>query len=269
VTRGLDKKGTAPLMPTIRYPFSPYCGAPPSVATLWTRWNLDPSLIVVLAAILVAYVFAFRHNGRRLQLCYFGGWGIGALALISPLCALSVSLFTARVGQHMILTLIVAPLMAMGLPRLRVGSFPADVLGAAAFALALWIWHAPGPYTATFESTAVYWLMHVTTFGAALFFWMTILATPASKMARAIALTLATSLQMAFLGAVITFSSRPLYPPHAFTTQAWGLTALQDQQLGGSLMWAPAGLIFLVAIVAPLAVVLRRADGPAAGVAAR
>jgi putative membrane protein len=163
----------------------------------------------------------------------------------------------------MILVLIAAPLIALGLPRPRSVSFPADIAATAAFALALWVWHAPGPYTATFESTAIYWLMHVTTFGAALLFWMAMFATPASRMARAIALTLATSLQMAFLGAVITFSNRPLYPPHAFTAQTWGLTALQDQQLGGSLMWAPAGLIFLVAIVGPLAHVLKRPAGPA------
>jgi putative membrane protein len=62
---------------------------------------------------------------------------------------------------------------------------------------------------------------------------------------------------MAFLGAIVTFAGRPLYAPHALTTVAWGLTPLQDQQLGGAIMWVPAGVLFVAAILAPLAQVLR------------
>ena len=57
---------------------------------------------------------------------------------------------------------------------------------------------------------------------------------------------------MALLGATITFAGRPLYAPHEFTTFAWGLTPLQDQQLGGAIMWIPAGAVFVAAILFPL-----------------
>jgi putative membrane protein len=54
-------------------------------------------------------------------------------------------------------------------------------------------------------------------------------------------------IQMGLLGALITLAPRALYAPHALTTWAWGLTPLQDQQLGGAIMWVPGGIVFLVA----------------------
>ena len=56
---------------------------------------------------------------------------------------------------------------------------------------------------------------------------------------------LISTVQMGFLGAVITFAPRPMYAPHFLTTIPWGLTPLQDQQLGGVVMWVPGCLAFL------------------------
>jgi putative membrane protein len=36
------------------------------------------------------------------------------------------------------------------------------------------------------------------------------------------------------------------YPAYLKTTFAWGLTPLEDQQLGGLLMWVPSGVVFIV-----------------------
>lgn len=247
------------------YSFTPYCGAPPSAATLWVRWNLDPILIVVLLGLAGAYA-AFSHAGplgRRSiplwrRLCFYGGWALGGVALVSPLCALSVSLFSARVGQHMLLTTVVAPLVALGLPRSGPPRRGGELLAAGAFTLALWFWHAPGPYAATFDGPAIYWLMHLTLFGAALWLWRAVLGAPHDRLAAGAAATVAVGLQMALLGAVITFAQRPLYAPHALTTTAWGLTPLADQQLGGVIMWVPAGVIFVASIMTSLAAVMRR-----------
>ena len=238
---------------------APYCGAPPTVATLAARWNLDPRLLVALAAIAMAYAVVARLRGEAFALprwrrtAFTAGWAVTALALVSPLCALSVSLFSARVGQHMVLTLVGAPLVALGLPARRSGRGRLEMIAAGAFALALWAWHSPGPYTATFRSDFVYWAMHITTYGAALLFWWTVLRALPGRLAAGVATTVATGLQMALLGAVITWAPRALYPPHLLTTFAWGLTPLQDQELGGAVMWVPAGLIFMAAVVAPLA----------------
>ncbi len=257
--------------PAPPYPFAPYCGAPPGVANLWSRWNLDPILIAVLLAMVAGYALVTerrRAGGwsipRWRRAYFYFGWTLGAVATISPLCALSVSLFSARVGQHMILTTLVAPLVALGLPRWSSGWARSELLAAGAFAAALWFWHAPGPYAATFNGDAVYWAMHLTLFGSALWLWKALLDASPERMAVGLAATLATSLQMAFLGAIVTFAAAPLYAPHALTAWAWGLTPLADQQLGGTIMWVPAGAIFVVAILASLAAALRRPHGAAA-----
>jgi putative membrane protein len=53
----------------------------------------------------------------------------------------------------------------------------------------------------------------------------------------------ASGVQVSLLGALLTFAAVPLFSVHEFTTAAWGLTWLQDQQLGGLVMWVPAGLL--------------------------
>jgi putative membrane protein len=50
---------------------------------------------------------------------------------------------------------------------------------------------------------------------------------------------------MGLLGALITFAGEPLYAPHFATVWPWGLSALEDQQLAGLIMWAPAAGLYL------------------------
>ncbi len=267
---------------------SPYCGMPPVPADLWQRWNLDPILIAVLLTVLGAYLVAARGSGRAhsdamTSRAYFiAGWLIGAAALISPLCALSVSLFSARVGQHMILALLAAPLVLLGFPGsvyARLSPSVADWLsnrwltrictsapGAAVlFASLLWIWHAPGPYDATFRSSAVYWLMHVSLFTGALLVWAVVLDRSPRGAVPALAVSAFTTLQMTFLGALITIAHHALYLPHALTTAAWGLTPLTDQQLGGLIMWVPACTVFVGVTVLTLARMLSDTRDPHPG----
>ena len=246
-------------MGVFRTAMTPYCGSPPTVGALAGRWNLDPLLLAALLAIALLYVSWSRSVGTRREAMFFAvGWAITGFALISPLCALSVSLFAARVGQHMILTLVAAPLVALGFPARRTRMPGQELWATFAFAAALWIWHSPGPYGETFLSSTVYWIMHVTTYGAAVFFWRTVLRAPNERLGFCIAATVVTGLQMGLLGAVITWARVPLYWPHLITPIEWGLTPLQDQQLGGSIMWVPGGFIFLLAIVVPLALALRQ-----------
>ena len=108
-----------------------------------------------------------------------------------------------------------------------------------AFAAIFWIWHSPAFYDETLRNNVVYWLMHVTIFAAALALWVAVFSSTA---ALAFLLIFATCMQMSLLGALLTFAAVPLYSVHEFTTAAWGLTWLEDQQLGGLLMWVPAGL---------------------------
>lgn len=240
----------------------PYCGAPPDPGAIWHRWNLDPILIAVLLVLLALYVVGLwrrRESGRPIpepwrRICFYLGWAVTATALISPLCALSVSLFAARISQHMILILCGAPLVAAGAPEICCAAFgfgfdrlpvgPKPFIAAALFAILLWFWHAPAPYAATFASSFVYWTMHVTLYGAAFWLWAILFDESAKSMSVAVT-GLLSSVQMGFLGALITFAPRLLYSPHILTTTAWGFTPVQDQQLGGVIMWVPGCIVFL------------------------
>ncbi len=54
-------------------------------------------------------------------------------------------------------------------------------------------------------------------------------------------------MQSGALGALITVAETPWDPAHAPSTAAWGLTPLEDQQLGGIIMWVPGGIPYAVA----------------------
>ena len=224
----------------------PYCGAAPLPGELLSRFNLDPVLIASLALALLLQWRASRAAAPRQRVAAGLGWLIAAAALISPLCALSVALFSARVGQHMILVLIAAPLIASGLPRTQ-SDGAAWPLGAAAllFAASLWLWHMPWPYEATFTSVIVYWCMHVSLFGSAIWLWRELLHHPPGRTAEALLAGALSSMQMGMLGAVLSLGDHALYFWHLTTTWPCGLTPLQDQQLGGVLMWVPGISLFL------------------------
>ena len=66
------------------------------------------------------------------------------------------------------------------------------------------------------------------------------------------------------LGALLTFSTVIWYPAYLNTTSPWGLTPLQDQQLGGLLMWVPSGVVFVVIGLVLFARWLKESDRRAA-----
>lgn len=217
-----------------------YCGPPPLPEDLWGRWNFDPWLIAAL--LLAVVLFAARPTGRRERLYFNGGMAVLAIAFISPFCALTVALFSARVVHHVLLVAVAAPLLALAMPRrnaLATLLMPLVLLHTVIF----WLWHAPDAYAFALGSTPVYWLMQLTLLGSGTLMWASIFATTSTS---AIGALLFLTIQMGLLGALLVFSPQPLYAPHFTTTRAFGLSASEDQQLAGLIMWVPASLPYLV-----------------------
>jgi putative membrane protein len=216
-----------------------YCGPAATPADLLTRWNLDPLLIAALAVLAIVIATGRLANA-------WAGWGAVALAaviFISPLCALSSALFSARILHHVLLIAGVAPLLAFAAPMRGWVSLPlAQLVGL--HTVILWVWHLPGPYEWGLATVPAYWLMQVSLFGSAWLLWRAIFAPNAGTGPSLVALV-ATSAQMGFLAALIVFAPQPLYPVHFATTAAWGMSPLADQQLAGLLMWAPASLPYV------------------------
>ena len=238
----------------------PYCGAPPLPGSLLGRFNLDPVLICVLVVAMAAHLWALR--GRPQIRFAVAGWLTVAAALLSPLCALSVALFSARIGQHMLLLLVAAPLLALALvPETPRAAAPVRLwFSGLLFLIALWFWHMPVPYQATFDSDTVYWLMHITLFGSGVLVWRELLTPDRNTTGERLIVAALTSMQMGLLGAVLTMAGHPLFIPHFLTTQVWGMTPLEDQQLGGVLMWVPGIALFLWASLRGLWELRNRAD---------
>lgn len=228
------------------WPLQPYCGPGPEPAEIWLRWNFDPVLLAVLAAVTLGLMFRPGVSPRQ-RVWAGAGMVVLLIAFVSPLCALSSALFSARFVHHVLLIGIAAPLLVMAAPgpspRL-VRWLPFLVLIQAA---AVWIWHAPAPYAWALSHPAAYWVMQAGLLVPALAFWSALRrATPAWG----VGALAATMVQMGLLGALITFLPRAVYTPHFGVTAPWGLTALQDQQLAGLIMWAPAAALYLaVALV--------------------
>jgi len=218
-----------------------YCGRAAIPDDFWVRWNADPLLIAALGALALILARGRSSDARA-------GWGALALmfvVFVSPLCALSSALFSARVLHHVILIAGVAPLLALAFPQRHAGVVPLAAL-VAVHAVILWLWHAPGPYAWGLASVPAYWLMQISLLGSAWLMWRAILAQPLQPGPALLALV-ATIGQMGLLGALIVFAPAPLYPVHLASTAAWRLSPLADQQLAGLLMRVPAMLPYLAA----------------------
>lgn len=237
-------------------PFIPFCGTAPVPGT--ETWTLDPRLLAVLLALLAIYLSVAGHRqvGAKSVSLFVAGWAVLTLSLVSPLCNLSVALFSARVTQHMVLAFLAAPLMSAGLASLfPAASLRALIAASVAFFVVLWIWHSPAPYDLTLHDNRAYWLMQTTIVGASVLLWLALLTGDGFATFLAAGVT---GLHMSLLGAILTFAGAPLFSVYARTTEAWGLTQIQDQQLGGLVMWIPAGLALTGYSIAALGFALRR-----------
>ena len=256
--------------------------------SLWTDWDLELGIVIPLAVSAWLYVRGLRllwdeHVGRGIRVweasCFAAGWITTALALLSPLHALSEQLFVAHMVQHELLMVIAAPLLVVGQPLVpMLWALPSNArrtvgrmtrrrtlrstwrfltLPLVAFVLhgaAIWIWHAPALYQATLASDFVHALQHLSFFGTALLFWWTVIHAHAPggraravSFGAAVLLLFGTALHSGALGALLTFSRTLWYPAYGSAARAWGLTPFEDQQLAGLVMWIPATFAYLVA----------------------
>lgn len=244
--------------------WTPYCGAPPVPQELWLRWNFDPWLIgALLAAAAIWFTYARKHQiGHTRNLLFWGGFAVTALAFMSPLCALSMALFSARVGQHLILTLLAAPLIAYALPFRRAPRSAALLASALIFAALFWFWHLPQPYAATLNSDAVYWAMHITLLASAIFCWFSLIRFRRADLGFALVSSAFSAAQMSLFSALLFFSRNAWHEWHEVTAWPWGLDALADQQLAALLMWVPGAMVFLLVLLTILRSVLTPEDEP-------
>jgi putative membrane protein len=253
-------------------------------APAWTlRWTFEPWVIACLLLSAAAYGLGlarlWRHAGtgrgvsRGQALAFAGGWLSLVIALVSPLDALGVQLFSAHMLQHELLMVVSAPLLCLSRPlvlwtwalppaarrgvgrwtgragwRVFWGALTAPLTTWSLHAVALWGWHLPLLFEAALHDDGVHTLQHLSFLGTALLFWWSALK-PSARAAQGKALLylFTTMVHTGALGALLTLSSVLWYPSYQASASALGLDPLEDQQLGGLVMWVPAGMAYVAA----------------------
>ncbi|WP_062018020.1 cytochrome c oxidase assembly protein [Aureimonas sp. AU4] len=211
---------------------------------------------------------------RRARLFWLG-LAILALALVSPLHAAGERSFVLHMVEHEILMLVATPLLVLGEPlpvmlwafpppwRRRFGRLGADLGSSLAWrissslvgatvlqAATLWLWHMPALFNRALESDMWHIAQHLSFVVSALLFWNAMLGrrgargTRAGQPALAALCLFLTSLVGGALGALMAVSESPWFEAYARLGEApFGLSAAEDQQLAGLVMWVPGGLV--------------------------
>jgi len=244
-------------------------------------WRLDPAILFGLGVAAVLYVRADRRvrrergerrlpRSRRWQ--FLAGLGVIFIALESPIDTASATSFSIHMVQHLLLTMVAAPLLVLGAPvtlallassptnrkrlaaalRSRPARFLSNPLLAwAVFFGVLWGSHFSGLFEAALRSDNVHALEHAAYLAAAVLFWMPVVGrdpTPSglSHPARILYLFFAMA-SMAFLGLALFSANHVLYPTYAAVEGT--AKAAADQRMGGALMWV-GGMIHIVPALA-------------------
>lgn len=226
-----------------------------------------------------------KSRGKRGQLAdgwrlvaYLSGLVILGLALMSPIDVLGGQFFFMHMIQHLLLVMIVPPLLWLasplplalwGLPaatrhqvggllsrksafRRRLRTLTPPGISWMLFVAALLGWHDPGAYQAALKDELVHDLEHLSFFLTAMLFWWHVIgAAPRvhKRLPRGarIVYALAAVPPNMFAGATIAFSGQPIYTYYAGVPRLWGLSVLDDQILGGIIMWIPGSMMYIVA----------------------
>lgn len=280
-------------------------GPPPTdPGAILTAWHFDLPLIVALALAAYAYLATTRSVDtahprnpwpKRRTVSFLLGLGALAFALISPIDTLADDLFTVHVVQHLLLVAVAAPLFAAsGIGTLALRAAPATLrngtllpilhsrvvtiatfplLGWIAFVAVMWGSHFSSLYNAALLDDGIHALEHLLYLSAAGLFWWPLVSPDPLRWrlhpgVRLVAL-LAQMPPMSFLAVTIIGASAPLYPAYLGRGAVFGLDALADQRIAGSLMWVAGDLSLLIPMAALAVAWIRHEEGEAKRVDAR
>jgi len=231
----------------------------------WSTWDLHPSVIIGLVLLGGLYVYlGGLRSARRHVASFAGALLVLLLALNGPLHNLSDTyLFSAHMAQHLLLTLVFPPLLLYGTPAhvvrpllrargvLAVGRVVTRPLAAASlFTAPIVLWHVPALYEASLRNHNLHIVQHLVFLATAVIMWWPILS-PVPELPRIQHLMqmlylFLLGIPMSVTGALITLSSSVLYPFYAAAPRVGALSPLDDQQIGGLLMWVLGGLMLWI-----------------------
>jgi cytochrome c oxidase assembly factor CtaG len=249
------------------------------------HWRLDVLFVVVFfgATYVRGWLRLHRRAARvtpRWQLTlYLSALVSVLLALISPIDAMASALLSMHMVQHLLL-LMIAPLFILlanplaaflwGLPgkwRQRIGRLlirrspfrrglwvlTLMPIAWSLYVVDLWVWHHPFFYELGLRNQWAHDIQHLLFFFTALLFWWPVV-NPAPRLHGAISYgfrivyLIAATLQNTVLGMAISLPEKVLYPFYETVPRLRDLSPINDQALGGGIMWV-SGHMYLIPII--------------------
>ena len=251
----------------------------------WDRFTLlgfEVHVSVLIGVVYLAAMYLFAVGSARekygwwpevvsrwRKASFLGAVGIIFFSLNGPLHTLSDEyLFSAHMVQHMLLMLVMPPFLIMGLPpwlirkalekpgvkkTARILTHP--VVAFLAYNITFIGWHIPQMYNWALVSHDLHIFQHLMFMAVAVMMWWPVV-NPVAELEKIptgpllMMYVFAFGIPSTLVSAFITLSDTVFYPWYEVAPRVTSLSPLEDQRLGGLIMWIPGMLIFWVGITA-------------------
>jgi putative membrane protein len=260
-------------------------GGDPSYA-----WSFEPQVLLAVAFAGGVYVWRLRalrrgdgpssrgHHPLR-SIAFAGGLAVVAIALLSPIDGLGEErLFSVHMAQHLLLTDVAPILLLLGLSRTimrplvrrarpveqALGPLAHPVTALVVMLVVVCGWHVAAAYELALEHSWAHQLEHLTflTVGIA-FWWYVIEPVPPRHRLEGMAMlayVAGAKLALGGLGIVLAFSTTALYDTYVEAPRTWGLTAVEDLNVGGLVMMLEQSIVLVVFFAIVFARMLERSE---------
>jgi putative membrane protein len=250
----------------------PWREQPQPVYRAWP-WHWEWTVLLGCGLIALLYSLCVSVWRRRLgggEIPFSRGRAlVFALSLVTVIGSLNgpmhdlsdLYLFSTHMVQHLILAQLFPLLFVLGIPTWLWSGLLAPAparfawrwlagvpMGFVLYTVVFSIWHVPLLYNLMMRDHNFHVVMHLLVMGTAVLMWWPIAG------GKAVEKPLNPALQMVYLfllgtpmmgvAALITFAQNPLYEWYALAPRFMGMSAVEDQRLGGLLMWVPGTLFY-------------------------
>ena len=236
----------------------------------WLKWSIHPSTVIGLSILGALYLWRARqagpdeHVSGTRKLCFFSALFVIFASLNGPIHDLSDNyLFSGHMVQHLLLTMLMPPLMLGGVPGWMLRPLLRNrVIGAVAkritrpiacfliFNVVIAGWHIPAFYNAAMENHDIHILEHLMFMAAAVLMWWPLMSQlpelPRLAYPGQMLYCFLMMIPMSVVAVYITMADSVLYPFYSSAPRIMPLSPMEDQLLGGLIMWVPGGLLFMI-----------------------
>ncbi|MDQ7018636.1 MAG: cytochrome c oxidase assembly protein [Robiginitomaculum sp.] len=261
-------------------------GADLTSKTAWTHWNLTPAMVITSVLVLIVYG---RGMARRRQVLnppsvwrhvlFLAGMAVVFLALQSPIDPMAERLFSLHQVQHILLRMlgpmlitlswpegvfiaglptlvrrrVLAPMVSNGGVRSVFRFLSRAPVAFLVFLVSLYFWQIPAIHNAAILNDALHYVMHITMLAAGLLFFYLMFDrrdTPAGiPYPVRILMLIGTAVSNTLIGSITTLKTVVVYTAYDVDGRLFGLLPLADESIGGYIMWMPASMMCLIAIL--------------------